>query len=321
MNDFFLGSTVAITGGTGSLGSALSRYLVENTGLERLVIISRRWQDQKKLQRELNNDSRLRFFIGNVRDRDRMEKALNGVNYLFAASAFKDVPWGQYNPEEMVKTNIIGSMNTFDAAISCGVERVLFISSDKACSPINIYGTTKATAEHLTTNWNAYGAGKTFFSTVRYGNVLGSSGSVVPLFKKQAKEGKITLTSYQATRFWIRMEDAVQFVVTAMTKMKKGEIFIPKLKSSYVYDLASVIAPDANVEEIGLRPGEKLHEVMISQEESRLAVDLGWAYAILPPSYEYDFGNKIYEYRSNGKEYSSLNAEKYSKEELRKLIE
>lgn len=282
---FWQDACVAITGITGSLGTALSKeLLLKKYGLARLVGISRKWQDQEKLSAELGNDPRLRLFIGDVRDVDRLRMALVGVDYVIHAAAIKSLPACQYNPVEAIATNIIGTENVLQASLDCGVRKVAVISSDKASQAgINIYGVTKAAAENLAVAYNSYSANhKTRYSAFRYGNVWGSSGSVVPLFISQRDSGKLTLTHPKMSRFWIKMEDAVAFILRGVEAMVGGEIFVPHLSSSRIIQLARAIAPEAEIEIIGIRSGEKLHETMIVPEEAYRTKDVGWAYRIEP---------------------------------------
>ena len=215
------------------------------------------------------NDSRLRFFIGDVRDKERLSRAMNGVDVVVHAAALKHVPVCEYNPIEAVKTNIDGAANVIEAALDNQVEKVLNISTDKAVHPVNLYGATKMVAEKLFVQANSYsGAKKTIFSCVRYGNVVGSSGSVIPLFKEQRKTGTITITDNRMTRFWITMEEGIKFVLNGIEAMRGGEIFIPKIPSTKIIDLAQVIAPDAKIKTIGIRHGEKIHEELLTAEEA-----------------------------------------------------
>jgi len=225
----------------------------------------------------------LRYFIGDVRDKDRLYRAFDGVDIIVHAAALKQVPACEYNPIEAVATNIDGARNIIDSAIDRGVERVLAMSTDKATAPVNLYGATKLVSEKLFVQGNAYsGAEGTRFAAVRYGNVVGSRGSVVPIFKEQAKTGKLTVTDERMTRFWITLEQGVRFVISCIENMYGGEIFIPKLPSMSIMDLARAIAPDAEVNIMGIRPGEKIHESMISEHEARQAVELDDRYVIMP---------------------------------------
>ncbi|MEE8460186.1 MAG: UDP-N-acetylglucosamine 4,6-dehydratase (inverting), partial [Phycisphaerales bacterium] len=257
----FDGKSVMITGGTGSFGRAFVKAMLEQTKAARIVIFSRDELKQWEMQQQFENNKRLRFFLGDVRDLQRLNRAMDGVEYVVHAAALKQVPAAEYNPFEAVQTNILGSRNVIDAAIDRSVRRVVALSTDKACTPINLYGATKLVAEKLFVDGNAYaGSQDTRFAVVRYGNVVGSRGSVVGLFRKLASSGKIPITDVRMTRFWITLAQGVEIVFRAMENMCGGEIFIPKIPSMRVVDLARVIAPDATQEEIGIRPGEKLHE-------------------------------------------------------------
>lgn len=273
---------ILITGGTGSFGSAMVRHLLENHKPKAIRIFSRDEFKQVHLQRRFDDD-RLRFFLGDVRDRDRVRRACEGVDVIFNAAALKQVPVCEYNPFEAIQTNITGAMSVVDAAIDCGVKKVLNISSDKAVNPVNLYGATKLCAEKVFIHGNSYsGKRGTRLACVRYGNVVGSRGSVLPLFLEQRNEGVLTITDNRMTRFWINLNAAVRFVVENLALMAGGEVFIPKIPSMRVTDLARTIAPDAKLKEVGIRPGEKLHEMLIMREESRHTIDFKDRYIILP---------------------------------------
>lgn len=269
-------------------------------------------------------DKRLRFFIGDVRDRERLYRAMNDVDIVVHAAALKQVPACEYNPIEAVKTNIDGSINVIDAAIDNNVEKVIAISTDKAVHPVNLYGATKMVAEKLFIQANSYtGENKTKFSCVRYGNVIGSRGSVIPLFKEQSKKGKITITDDRMTRFWITLEQGVRFVINSIKIMNSGEIFVPKISSMSITDLAHAVAPDSKQEIIGIRPGEKLHEELMTEDEARHAREFG-DYFVIYPEYHFwkeDFVSEGescpegFRYTSNG------NNEWLTKEELKKIVE
>jgi UDP-N-acetylglucosamine 4,6-dehydratase len=244
------------------------------------------------------NDPRLRYFIGDVRDRERLVRAMYGVDVVVHAAALKQVPACEYNPMEAIKTNIMGTANVVEAALDAGVKKVLTVSTDKAVSPANLYGATKLAAEKLTIQSNAYAAGKaTRYSCVRYGNVVGSRGSVVPLFLKQRASGKITITDDRMTRFWLSLEQGVRFVIHCIEQMEGGEVFVPKIPSTKVTDLAKAIAPDAKIEVIGIRPGEKLHEAMISEDEARHTIELDKMFVVQPAEASW-FG---YSWKDKGK--------------------
>ena len=261
--------TILITGGTGSFGKKFTETLLSEHDPESVRIYSRGELLQMEMQNRFD-DSRLRFLIGDVRDRDRLYRAASGVDIIVHAAALKHVPACEYNPIEAVRTNVEGSVNVIDAAIDNSVEKVMAISTDKAVHPVNLYGATKMVAEKLFTQGNAYtGLRKTRFSCVRYGNVIGSRGSVIPLFKEQRKNGIITITDDRMTRFWITLEQGVRFVMDCIARMKGGEIFVPKIPSMKVIDLAMVVAPDAERKVIGIRSGEKLHEILLTEDEAR----------------------------------------------------
>lgn len=268
MEDILNDKVILLTGGTGSFGQKFTHMVLKNHNPKSVRIYSRGEHKQVEMERNCN-DSRLRFFIGDVRDRQRLHRAMNGVDIVIHAAALKHVPVCEYNPIEAVKTNIDGALNIIDAAIDNEVEKVVALSTDKAVQPVNLYGATKTVAEKLFVQGNSYsGDRKTRFSCVRYGNVLGSNGSVVPLFLQQKKKGEITITDERMTRFWITLEHGVGLVLNAVSKMKGGEIFIPKIPSMKLTDLADTIAPNTKRKVIGIRPGEKLHEVLLTSEEA-----------------------------------------------------
>lgn len=263
--------SVLITGGTGSFGRALVRHLVDHRRPRRVIVFSRDELKQHEMQRTQGfTDPSIRYFIGDVRDKQRLYRAMHGVDIVIHAAAMKQVPACEYNPLEAVKTNIDGASNVIDAAIDNRVKRVMAISTDKAVNPVNLYGATKLVAEKLFVQGNSYaGGGVTRFSCARYGNVLGSRGSVIPLFKKQRESGNITITDRRMTRFWLTLTQAVEFVSTSIDMMQGGEIFVPRIPSMRLVDLAHAVAPECAVQEIGIRPGEKLHEILVSKDESR----------------------------------------------------
>lgn len=285
------GSSIFITGGTGSLGKALIQYLLKNTNVRRIAIYSRDELKQFNLRNELGDDPRLRWFIGDVRDLDRLKRALNSVDFVIHAAALKQVDTGEYNPIEFIKTNVIGSQNVIDACIDTGVKKVVALSTDKASSPINLYGATKLTADKLFISANNYGFGYgTIFSVVRYGNVMGSRGSVIPYWKSLAQQGKpLPITDLQMTRFWISLENAVKFVMDSFDLMQGGELYVPRIPSMRLVDLANAVAPNANLIEIGMRPGEKLHEEMISSDDSRRTTLIGDRYVVNPVIAEWGY--------------------------------
>ena len=275
--------SVLVTGGTGSFGKAFIRRLLADFEPRRVVVFSRDELKQYELRQELGDDPRLRWFIGDVRDRARLEQAFNGVEVVVHAAAMKQVDTAEYNPFECIATNVLGAENVINAAISCGVDRVIALSTDKASSPANLYGASKLCSDKLFVAGNHYvGGSSTRFSVVRYGNVVGSRGSVVPLFRQLAATGKLPITDDRMTRFWITLPQAVQFVVDSFDRMQGGEIFVPRIPSTTIVDLATAIAPDAEQEIIGIRPGEKLHEEMISANDAHRTVSTDASYVILP---------------------------------------
>ena len=278
------GSSVLVTGGTGSFGKALSRKLLDDYDPARMVIFSRDELKQYDMRQSYGDDPRVRFFLGDIRDRERLDMALRGVDYVIHAAAFKQVDTAEYNPMEFVKTNILGSENVIQASILNGVKKVVALSTDKASSPVNLYGATKLTADKLFISSNHYAvAGSTRFSVVRYGNVMGSRGSVIPFFRKLAAEGNpLPITDPRMTRFWLTLDQAVDFVIEAVDEMSGGELFVPRIPSMRVVDLAQAIAPDSETVIVGIRPGEKLHEEMISMEDGRRTVRREDSYIIQP---------------------------------------
>ncbi len=275
--------TVLVTGGTGSFGKAFIRILLDEEDPEKVIVYSRDELKQHEMRVGEFGDPKLRYFIGDVRDLDRMKRAMDGVDVVVHAAALKQVPACEYNPMEAIKTNIMGTSNVVEAALEAGVTKVMVLSTDKAVNPVNLYGATKLAAEKLTVHSNAYsGERPTRFSCVRYGNVVGSRGSVVPVFLKQRASGKVTVTDERMTRFWLSLEQGVRFVLRCIDQMQGGEVFVPKLPSTTLIDLVKAIAPDAEVEVIGIRPGEKLHEVLVSEDEARSALELEDMYVIQP---------------------------------------
>jgi len=274
---------VLVTGGTGSFGKKFTRILLDEKQPKKVIIFSRDELKQHEMQAAGFNQPNLRYFIGDVRDRERLRRALHGVDVVVHAAALKQVPACEYNPMEAIKTNILGTSNVLEAALDAGVKKVMTISTDKAVNPANLYGATKLAAEKVTIQSNAYAAGtSTRYSCVRYGNVVGSRGSVVPVFLKQRQNGKITITDDRMTRFWLSLEQGVRFVIACIEQMQGGEVFVPKIPSMKVADLARAIAPEAEVEIIGIRPGEKLHEALISEDEARHTVELERMFVVQP---------------------------------------
>jgi UDP-N-acetylglucosamine 4,6-dehydratase len=284
-------SSVLITGGTGSLGKALIEYLMRDTKVRRIAIYSRDELKQHNLRNEIGTDERLRWFIGDIRDLERLKRALHGVDFVIHAAALKQVDTGEYNPMEFIKTNIIGSQNVIDASIEAGVKKVVALSTDKASSPINLYGATKLTADKLFVAANNYSHSYgTTFSVVRYGNVMGSRGSVIPLWKSLAMAGQpLPITDLRMTRFWISIEQAVRFVMDSLEIMHGGELYVPRIPSMRIVDLASAVAPNVKLEEVGMRPGEKLHEEMISADDSRRTFLIGDRYVVTPVVAEWGY--------------------------------
>jgi len=274
-----------VTGGTGSFGKHFTKTMLEKYHPKAIRIYSRDELKQHEMRQRFSDasDSPMRYFIGDIRDPDRLKRAMEGVDIVIHAAALKQVPSCEYNPLEAVKTNIHGAQNVIDAAIDTGVEKVVALSSDKAVNPVNLYGATKLCADKIFVNGNSYsGPRGTRFSCVRYGNVIGSRGSVIPLFKEQRKTGKMTITDNRMTRFWITLDQAVELVISALGHMKGGEIFVPKIPSMKIVDLAKAVAPECEIEVIGIRPGEKLHEVLITEEDGRNTIAYNGMYVIMP---------------------------------------
>jgi UDP-N-acetylglucosamine 4,6-dehydratase len=274
---------VLITGGTGSFGKKLTRIMLDEYNPSKIIVYSRDELKQHEMRAAGYDATNLRYFIGDVRDLDRMRRAFEGVDIVIHAAALKQAPACEYNPMEAIKTNILGSSNVIDAALDAGVERVVALSTDNALNPVNLYGATKLAAEKLFIQSNSYAGGrKTRFSCVRYGNVVGSRGSVVPVFLRQRENGEITITDDRMTRFWISLEQGVRFVIRCVEHMHGGEVFVPKIPSMAIIELAKAIAPEAKVNVIGIRPGEKLHEVLISEDEARTTVELEDMFVVQP---------------------------------------
>ena len=280
--------TILITGGTGSFGKCFTRYALEHYNPKKIIIYSRDEFKQFNMEndfRKYDPDHKLRFFIGDVRDRDRMERAFENVDYVIHAAALKQVPACEYNPDEAIKTNIHGAQNVIDAALKTGVKKVVALSTDKAVNPVNLYGGTKLVSDKLFIAANAYvGAKDTCFSIVRYGNVAGSRGSVIPFFESLIEQGKteLPITDFRMTRFWISLEQGVQLVIKALEEAKGGETFISKIPSFKITDLAEAMLPGCTRKEVGIRPGEKLHEVMVTTEDSFTTYEYDKHYIIYP---------------------------------------
>lgn len=276
-------SNILITGGTGSFGKKCVETLLREYSPKRLIIFSRDELKQHEMRVGGFDDPCIRYFIGDVRDEKRLRRAMVGVDIVIHAAALKQVPACEYNPIEAVQTNVNGARNVIEAALDCRVQRVIALSTDKAVNPVNLYGATKLVAEKLFIQANAYRGGEAIrFACVRYGNVVGSRGSVIPLFRDQSKTGKVTLTDPRMTRFWITLEQGVRFVLRSAERMQGGEVFVPKIPSMRLTDLAQVMAPGCEVQEIGIRPGEKLHEVLVGEDEARQTLELDDSYVITP---------------------------------------
>lgn len=313
--------TILVTGGTGSFGKKfISRVLQED--VKKIIVFSRDELKQYEMAQEYKDD-RLRFFIGDVRDKERLQRAFDGVDIVIHAAAMKHVGACEYNPFEAVKTNIYGAQNIVEEAIDRGVQKVIALSTDKAAAPINLYGATKLASDKLFIAANSYvGKKDTRFAVVRYGNVVGSRGSVIPLFKRLRDSGRLPITDERMTRFWITLDQGVQFVLDSLNRMHGGEIFIPKIPSMRITDLANAIAPECEIDVIGIRSGEKLHEVMITEDDARLTLEFE-DYYIIQPDFSW-WGRKMIEGGKkveDGFRYSSeTNEEWLSVENLQQLI-
>ena len=285
--------TILITGGTGSFGQKFVRTVLENFSPKRLIVYSRDELKQSEMKDDSNfNHPALRFFLGDVRDRDRLSVAMRGVDYVVHAAALKQVPAAEYNPHEFIKTNVTGATNIVEASLEAGVKKVVALSTDKAVNPVNLYGATKLCSDKVFIAGNSYaGDSGTIFSVVRYGNVVGSRGSVVPLFAKQRDKGKITITKPEMTRFFITLQKGVNFVIESLEKMVGGELFVPKIPACTVADIANVIAPGVEWEIIGMRPGEKMHEILIPEDEARNVLEFEKHFVVQP--IQSFWGNKI----------------------------
>ncbi len=323
MQSFSKDKVILITGGTGSFGQKFTEIALQEHTPMAIRIFSRGELLQHEMRLKFNDDERLRFFIGDVRDRERVYRAMNGVDIVVHAAALKQVPTAEYNPIEAVRTNIDGAINVVDAAIDNGVAKIMAISTDKAVHPVNLYGATKLVMERLFAQANVYtGARESRFSCVRYGNVVGSRGSVVPLFLEQRKNGVITITDEKMTRFWITLEQGVRFVFECIDRMQGGEVFVPKIPSMKITELADAIAPGAEKEAIGIRPGEKVNEILLTREEARHAREFD-DYFVIEPEYSFwqedtiEGGNTLPE----GFRYTSDNNSQWlTKEEIKKMV-
>ena len=317
-------SSILVTGGTGSFGKAFIAHALSNLDPKRIVIFSRDELKQYEARQMFKDDPRLRWFIGDIRDQHRLIRAMHNIDYVVHAAALKQVDTAEYNPFEYVQTNIIGTQNVIEAAIDTGVKKVVALSTDKASSPINLYGATKLAADKLCQSANHYAAGyETRFSVVRYGNVMGSRGSVIPFWKQLATEGKeIPITDSRMTRFWITLPQAVNFVVESFDLMQGGEVFVPRIPSMKILDLAEAVAPGSKTHEIGIRPGEKLHEEMIAADDSRRTISLSDRYVILPTIAEWGYEPLSGDSVADGFAYRSDSNDTWlSVDEIRKLLQ
>lgn len=316
---------VLVTGGTGSFGKKFIEIMLKEYQPAKVIVYSRDELKQHEMQVSGFDHPSLRYFIGDVRDLPRLERAMHGVNIVVHAAALKQVPACEYNPMEAVKTNILGTSNVASAAIDAKVKKVLALSTDKAVTPVNLYGATKLTAEKLVVASNAYaGDRQTRLSCVRYGNVVGSRGSVVPIFIRQRETGKLTITDKRMTRFWLSLEQGVRFVISNIERMHGGEVFVPKIPSTKIVDLARVIAPEAKIEITGIRPGEKLHEMMIGRDESRSTIELEDRFVVQPVGhlwFRHDWSQEGKRVPDGFKYTSDANDHWLTDEDIRGLVE
>lgn len=322
MSDNLSNKTILVTGGTGSFGKKFIKKALEYD-VNKVIVFSRDELKQYEMAQEYT-DERMRFFIGDVRDKERLYRAFDGVDIVIHAAALKHVEACEYNPFEAVKTNIHGAQNIVEAAIDRGVEKVIALSTDKACSPVNLYGATKLASDKLFIAANAYvGKKHTKFSVVRYGNVVGSRGSVVPFFKKMRETGVLPVTDERMTRFWITLDQGVQFVIDSLGRMYGGELFIPKIPSMKVMDLAKAIGPECEIKIVGIRPGEKLHEAMITEDDARHTVEFD-DYYVIQPEFNWWSGKNVEGAKTlpEGFNYiSNQNTDWLTVEQLRDLVE
>jgi UDP-N-acetylglucosamine 4,6-dehydratase len=317
--------TVLVTGGTGSFGKKFIRIILDEYQPAKLIVYSRDELKQHEMRVAGFDHPSLRYFIGDVRDLPRLRRAMQEIDIVVHAAALKQVPACEYNPMEAVKTNILGTANVVDAAIDARVEKVLFLSTDKAVTPVNLYGASKLTAEKLVVASNAYaGDMQTRLSCVRYGNVVGSRGSVVPIFIRQRENGnKLTITDERMTRFWLSLEQGVRFVISNIERMHGGEVFVPKIPSTKIIDLARAIAPEAEIDIVGIRPGEKLHEMLISRDESRSTVDLSDRFVVEPTGhlwFRHDWSKEGSRVPDGFKYTSDNNSDWLSEAQIRELV-
>jgi UDP-N-acetylglucosamine 4,6-dehydratase/5-epimerase len=297
----FDGKSILITGGTGSFGKKFVKTLLSQYSPKRLIIFSRDELKQYEMQQEYNHPC-MRYFLGDVRDKDRLKQAMRGVDYVIHAAALKQVPAAEYNPTECIRTNIYGAENVIHAALENDVEKVIALSTDKAANPINLYGATKLASDKLFVAANNIAGGrKTSFSVVRYGNVVGSRGSVVPFFEKQIADGvdALPITDVRMTRFWISLQQGVDFVLKNFVRMQGGEIFVPKIPSIRILDLAEAMAPGIDIKVVGIRPGEKLHEIMCPADDSHLTIEYADHY-VLQPTIKFNGADRNYDYNALG---------------------
>ena len=318
------GKVILVTGGTGSFGKKLIEIVLKKYKPKAIRVYSRDELKQSEMMQHYGNVPQLRFFIGDVRDSERLDRAMHGVDIVVHAAAMKQVPACEYNPFEAVKTNILGAQNIINTAITNKVKKVIAISTDKAVNPINLYGATKLCAEKIFIQGNSYAGGAPVsFSCVRYGNVIGSRGSVIPVFEKQRKTRTVKITDKRMTRFWITLEQGVSFVIRCIEIMKGGEVFVPKIPSMKILDLAELIAPGCKIEEIGIRPGEKINEVLITEDESRHTREFKDFFVIEPEFHwwskdNHEGGRKL----KDGFRYTSDNNPGWlTKKEMEKLLE
>lgn len=323
------GKTILITGGTGSFGKKMTQIVLENYSVNKLIIFSRDELKQFEMSQRWNPEKHnIKYILGDVRDKERLIYAFRGVDYVIHAAALKQVPAAESNPSEYIKTNIMGATNIIDAAQYNNVKKVIALSTDKACNPINLYGATKLCSDKLFVAVNAYrDQATTQFAIVRYGNVLGSRGSVIPFFKERAQKGVLPITDMRMTRFWITLDQAVHFVIKTLELSKGGEIFVPRIASMKIVDLARAIAPDCKQEEVGIRPGEKLHEILIGEDDARNTVEFSECYIIQPnPNAKEEFlktyGNACGVVCGDGFTYTSNNNTDWmTVDDLKRLVE
>ena len=317
------GKSILVTGGTGSFGKKFARIMLDEYHPKKLIVFSRDELKQHEMRMAGFNHPSMRYFIGNVRDVRRLRRAMNGVDIVVHAAALKQVPACEYNPIEAIMTNIIGARNVIDAALDAGVKKVLALGTDKAVNPVNLYGATKLCAEKLFVQSNTYaGGGYPRFSCTRYGNVVGSRGSVIPVFRRQRGSGTVTVTDKRMTRFWLTLEQGVYFVISCIEQMQGGEVFVPKIPSMRIMDLAEAVAPGCEIKFMGIRPGEKLHEVLVSRDESRYTLELEDRFVIQPLHPWWDQDNwKDGEPLSDGYKYASDENDQWlTIDELRQMI-